>query len=268
MEQTTFSTLELIDRNVDQFGQPIARIKSASQWFIYHFQEKAKIFGAPFLENRVSTIDGFSNISPVAPNLDFMASILGGDKRLGHSVVYWPAECLFYYFDPIDNIYHPTTDEKLGDLMRGYMARCAIEVPKDVNVYHLFTTFRTDRIIKGIVERAKSILRASEDYFSATSPCERVRGIELHERLARVFVERLLKPKPNEVMLVAAAYERFAGLVKQRDMVPIKRSVFKELVTPVIRERFNAGLRNDLVVQGRYQQGWKDLGLNTEVVLE
>ena len=53
-------------------------------------------------------------------------------------------------------------------------------------------------------------LRASEDYFSATSPCERVSGIELHERLARVFVERMLKPNPNEVMLVAAAYERFA----------------------------------------------------------
>ena len=69
-------------------------------------------------------------------------------------------------------------------------------------------------------------------------------------------------------MLIAAAYERFAGLIKQREMVPIKRSVFKELVTPGIRERFNAGLRNDLVVNGRYQQGWKDLALNTEVVLE
>ena len=78
----------------------------------------------------------------------------------------------------------------------------------------------------------------------------------------------MLQPRPNEVMLVAAAYERFAGLIRQRDLVPIKRSVFKELVTPVIRERFNAGLRNDLVVGGRYQQGWKDVGLNTEVELE
>jgi len=268
MEQTIFSQLELTNQTVDQFGQHITKIKSASQWFCFHFPDQAKKYGAPFLENRISTIDGFSSISPIAPNLDFMASILGGDKRLGHSVIYWPRECLFYYLDPIDKLYHPTTEPKLGDLMRGYLARCAIEVPKDVNVYHLFTTFRTDRIIKQIVERAKSILMASEDFFSATSQCERIKGIELHERLARVFVEKLLRPEPNEVMLIAQAYERFAGLVKQREMVPIKRSVFKELMKPLVRERFNAGLRNDLVVEGRYQQGWKDLALNTEVVLE
>jgi len=65
----------------------------------------------------------------------------------------------------------------------------------------------------------------------------------------------LLRPEPNEVMLIAQAYERFAGLAKQREMVPIKRSVFKELMKPLVRERFNAGLRNDLVVEGRYQQG-------------
>lgn len=98
---------------------------------------------------------------PLSPNLDYMASALGGDKRLGHSVVYWPAECQFYYLDLVDNIYHPTSDQKMGNLMRALFARCATEVIKDVNIYHVFTTFRSDAIIKSIVERAKSILRAS-----------------------------------------------------------------------------------------------------------
>src|ERR1022692_2730238 len=119
MEPTTYSTLELIAQNVDQFGEP-TRIRSASHWFNFHFPETAKMYGAPFLENRSTTIDGFSSISPIAPNLDFMASILGGDKSLGHSVIYWGAEAQFYYLDPVNGLYHCTTDLKLGDLMRGY----------------------------------------------------------------------------------------------------------------------------------------------------
>jgi hypothetical protein len=51
-------------------------------------------------------------------------------------------------------------------------------------------------------------------------------------------------------------------------MVPIKRSEFKELMKPLMRDRFNICLRNDLVVDDRYQQGWKDVALNCEVLLE
>lgn len=265
MESTTFNTFQLTTST--DFDRQISNITTASQWFLFHFPDSAK-FGAPFLEKQVSTIDGFSSTSPLYPNLDYMASVLGGDKRLSHSVVYWPAECRFYYFDPIDNIYHPTTDQKMGDLMRGLFARCASEVIKDVNIYHIFTTFRNDTIIKSVVERAKSILMASEDYFSATSPFERVNGIELHERLARAFVEHMLEPRPQQIMLIALAYESFARLIKEKEMLPIKRSQFKELMKPLVRERFNTSLRNDLVVDGRYMQGWKDLALNTDVGLK
>ena len=37
---------------------------------------------------------------------------------------------------------------------------------------------------------------------------------------------------------------------------------------PLVRERFNTSLRNDLVVDGRYMQGWQDSALNSNVVLE
>jgi hypothetical protein len=195
-----------------------------------------------------------------------MASILGGNY-MERAVIYWPAESQFYYFDTQDQIYHPCSESKLGDLMRGYFARAAFDLQKDVNVYHLFTTFRTDPIITAIVERAKSILLASDQFFSETSPHSRVNGIELHERLARVFVEKLLVPRPNEVILVSAAYDRFASIVRERELVPIKRSQFKDLVSPIIRERFGSGLRGDLVVDGRYQRGWKDLALNDGAVL-
>jgi len=268
MEPATFNHLELNISNTDQFGQPLTKIKTASQWFCNLFPSSAKTHGAPFLENRISSVDGFSSSSPLSVNESFMASALGGDRRLGHSVIYWLPESQFYYFDPVDQLYHATTEAKLGDLLRALFARCALELQKDINIFQLFTSFRSDPVIKSIVERAKSILSVSEDFFSATSPRSRVNGIELHERLARVFIEKALSAKSNEILLVGLAYESFAKIVRDKDLAPIKRSVFKEMMKPLVREKFNVCLRNDLVVGDRYSQGWKDLALDGEVVLE
>jgi hypothetical protein len=150
--------------------------------------------------------------------------------------------------------------------MRGYFQRCALEVQKDVNVYQLFTTFCEDKTIEAIVERAKSILRCSDDYFSVNSPCSRVNGIENHEKLARTFCERCIVSSPGSVILAAQVYDRFTALVRERDLAPIKRKQFKDLVSPIIRDKFGIGLRGDLVVDGRYQRGWMDLALNAGVL--
>jgi hypothetical protein len=77
----------------------------------------------------------------------------------------------------------------------------------------------------------------------------------------------MLVAKPSEVVLVAPAYERYIKLAKERDLLPIKRSQFKEMLKPLIRERFNSGLRCDLLVNDRYQVGWKGVGLNMDTAL-
>jgi hypothetical protein len=254
----------LNDANLGKFGEPLTDITTASQWFCAKFPSIAKIRGAPFLENS-SMSEGFTVTNPVAPNFDFFAACLGGES--GHEVIYWGQECMFYYLEPIENCYYPVPDNKLGDLMRGWFVRCAQEMQKEINVYHLFITFRSDQVIKSIVERAKSVLLASEDFFSPTSPYQRKNGIEVHERLARVFVEKCLVANPSELVLVAPAYEKYIKLARERDLAPIKRSQFKEILKPLIRERFNAGLRCDLVVNGRYQVGWKGVGLNLDAAL-
>ena len=250
----------LNNENGGKFGEALTDITTASQWFCAKFPSIAKIRGAPFLENSSISEQGFSVTNPVAPNIDFFAACLGGDD--GKEIIYWGAECMFYYQEPIENCYYPVPDTKLGDLMRGWFLRCAQELQKDINVYHLFVTFRTNQVINQIVERAKSVLLASEEFFSPTSPYQRKNGIEMHERLARVFVEKMLVAKPSEMVLVAPAYEKYIKLAKERDLVPIKRSQFKEMLKPLIRERFDTGLRCDLVVNGRYQVGWKGVGLN------
>jgi hypothetical protein len=82
-----------------------------------------------------------------------------------------------------------------------------------------------------------------------------------------MFVERVLVQRPNEVILISAAYDRFASIVRERDLVPIKRKQFNDLVSPIIRDKFGSGLRGDLVLAGRYQRGWRDLALNGGVLL-
>ena len=260
MRSGTFSKLELVDGNVDRFGEPLTEIKTASHWFIAKFPGLAKVWGAPFLENKTMTVDGFSSSTPIAPNPSFMAAVLGHDDDIANSVIYYPGDSQFYYFEPSDQKYHACTDQKLGELMRGYFLRCALELQREVNVYPLFTTFCQDSIIKTIIERAKTILLCSDDYFSVDSASSRVNGIELHEKLAKQFVQKLVL-KTGNVLLVGLAYEKYAAVVKGCELEPVKRSVFKDIMKPLIRERFEICLRNDLIVDGRYAQGWKDLAL-------
>ena len=137
MEPAIFSQFELTDQNLTRFGEPLTKITTASQWFIAQFPAQARIYGAPFLENRTSTLEGLSTSSPVLPNCSFMASILGQDDAFPNAVIYWAGDGQFYYYDPVDQHYHACPDAKLGDLMRGYFCRCSLAVQREANVYHL-----------------------------------------------------------------------------------------------------------------------------------
>src|ERR1041385_3926472 len=102
--------------------------KSASDWFCQRFPTEARVFGSPFLEQHQPNVYGTTDATPLVPNIDFLAACLGGDERLGHRVVYYTAELQFYFYDPRDQMFHATTDQKLGNLMRGFLARCAADV--------------------------------------------------------------------------------------------------------------------------------------------
>src|SRR5476649_2880939 len=73
-------------------------------WFAQHFPEQTNQFGRSFLEMRESSCDGFSRVNPISINIDFFAAMLGGDSRLGHSVIYFEPELQFYYYEPLENI--------------------------------------------------------------------------------------------------------------------------------------------------------------------
>jgi hypothetical protein len=169
----------------------------------------------------------------------------------------------FYYHDPTDQLYKVTTAEKLQNYLRALILKCAEEMPKDVNVVSLFSTFRSDKVQKQIIQRAESILAADESFFCATSPHKRKQGPELPERLARVFIESMLEKREGSILTVTQAYALFSNLSSQNQLQPIKRTTFRQLMVDLMKDSFGICLRRDIKdEQGKAQEGWKGVGKN------
>ena len=213
------------------------------------------------MEIRDQLPDGQYTITPISINVDFFAAALGGDSRLGHSIIYYEPEMQWYYREPHLQLYKTTTAEKLQNLYRGLLMRAAQELPAENNLVNLCIEFRSDKTAKSVVHRAKSILAADSSFFSATSPHQRIRGgIELTERIALHFVEEMLSSEPGNVLLLADAHDAFCKYLKLQQHEPIKRSDFKAVVEPIIRDQFNVCLRNDLRIDERSGvRGWKNV---------
>lgn len=265
MEHTMAIQLKKYERTFIDIGEFVP--STPSEWFSYKFPEQARIYGCPFLET-VHPHEVFHEyINPVAMNVDFFAAILGGDERLRHKVVYMEEEMQFYFYDHVVDLYRATTPEKLATLLRAMLLRCAEEQLANIDKFNLFYTFRSDKQMKEIVQRAKSILAADSRFFS--SGRIREKGPELLERLARVFVEELLSREPGQVLPLNTAFQVFNEMIKSRNLSPVYRCDFKDLVPPLIKTQFGLGLRNDLFLADHSKQlcGWKDLKIQDAVMI-
>jgi len=230
-----------------------------NSYFQSLFPSHTAQFGPAFLQLR-ETEAGKTRVNPISINLDFFASILS-DSRIGLSVVYFEAEMQFYYNSAFQPVFKPTSSEKLQSLYRGLLMKAAQSFTKDVNILNLFVEFRSDKIAKAVVQRAKSILAADSSFFSPTSPNQRIRGVEMVERVARRFVDEVLSAEPGQILKLGDAYAVFRGLLKERDLPDIKRSDFKAVVVPLIKNQFNVCLRNDLAGAG--VRGWKGVAIQS-----
>jgi hypothetical protein len=251
--------------NFDQ--QPSQPAKTPNEWFCQRYPIPFEKYGSPFLE-LVEPADNFTvQILPLSINIDFFAGVLGGRRDLGHHVIYFEPEMQWYFRDS-DSIYKPTTAEKLGNLYRALMIKCAQDMLPNVHKLNLFHEWRSDHVVKAVVQRAKSILAADQSYFSSTSANQRIRGPELHERLMRVLCETMLQPCAESNLTMTQAYKYFCRLAELRQLGMIKRSQFKATMTNLMKDRFGVGLRRDLPNGlGKQQEAWKGIRLLESVVL-
>lgn len=198
-------------------------------------------------------------VTAVSMNNSFFAAALS-DSQLGHSVVYYEPEQQWFFLDPRDGLYHPTSEAKLMNLVSALLIRAVEEMPVGVDKVNLFVKFREEERLKAIIKQARSILAADSTFFSSTSPNRRVEGPEQHGRLARQFVGRLIKPQPGQLLSIGDCYEGFQGYCRNNGVEPVARKLFKELVVEIIKKEFEVGFRSDLKdTDGRYLRGWKGL---------
>lgn len=236
-----------------------------NEWFGQRYPLAYEKCGSPFLE--LVQLDNFSEqVLSISLNHDFFASVLGG-KDLGQHVIYFEPEMQWYFRDS-DLIYKTTTAEKLMNLYRALLMKCAQDMPAQVHKLNLFHEFRLDKNARLVLQRAKSMLAADQSYFSATSPYQRIRGQELFERLMRVLCETMLEKREGSCLTVTQAYQVFCQLAQQRSLGQMKRSMFKETMRDLVRDEFGLGLRRDVLDSAKKQQvGWKGLKLVEAEVL-
>lgn len=203
-------------------------------------------------------------VTAVSMNCSFFAAALS-DSQLGHSVVFYEPEQQWFYLEPRDGYYHPTSEAKLMTLLSALLIRAAEEMPVGVDRINLFVKFREEDQLKAIVKQARSVLAADSTFFSINSPYRRVEGPEQHGRMARQFVGRLIKPQPGQLLSIGDCYEGFQGYCRNNGVEPVARRLFKELVVEIIKEEFEVGFRSDLKdTDGRYLRGWKGLTVDVD----
>ena len=233
------------------------------QYFQARFSEQIKRWG-PAIFGSETFVNGRPVFIPDSLNDLTLAAVIGGDRSLGHHVVFHPPESQFYYLDyRTDNSYCPTTEDKLGILASHYLIqssqRCHPLAAKAI------LKLRTPQTIKVILTTARTILEADGQFFAGKHGHRRLvdgRYIEPNDEPSyQVFVKMAIVREPSAKLTVGDAFHRYYQFCKENAMQPLTRSDFKELVAEVIREQYDLGIRHNIVGEnGRHTHGW--LGLN------
>lgn len=236
---------------------------TANQWFSARFPEVRERFGAPFFEELTHAPAASSLICPTVLNEDFLAAMLGGEKHLGHRMVYLPGEG-FLFRDPRVNAFVKTSDAKVEILLSNYLLKCAENMPRNVNAKLLFKDHRRPSILSSVVARAKVILEADMNFFTG----KRVQlsnqlgagpaGIPSPER----FVQTAFAQQEGATLVVREAYQEFLRYCEGENWIRMDYTEFKKAARAVVMKKFQLGLRHDIrTPEGHQTHGWKHLRL-------
>jgi hypothetical protein len=241
-------------------------VNDPNGWFASKFPDAAAKYGTAFLETKYQDEELLMRTIPEVLNEDFFAATLGGDRRMGHHVVYYRPENTFYFYDYREDAYYPTTEAKLQMLVSNYLVRCAQDMGSLVDICNLMVEFRKQRILQSVVDKAKALLAADKQFFSKDTGNKRiVRGEILdpsQEPLPKVFVFHALAPEPGAAVTVTDCFQQYRQFCRSKGLNALERAEFKTIVAEVIREEFDLKLRHDVPgLNGKAQEGWKGLNL-------
>jgi len=230
-------------------------------WFASRFPEQTEQYGPAFMEGTWQDEDGLRHFIPAYLNEDFFSAILGGDKRLGHQVVYQAQEECWYFYDYRVDAFCTTTDQKLQLLLSNYLIRCSQACGALVDVSNLVVAFRKPEALAKIIDKAKAVLQADRCFFEGKYGHRRFidgkyidpRDPPAHEQ----FIKHAIVPEPSGTITLTDCYHKYFGYCRQNGTPPPTRVEFQAVVAAAIRSAFNIGLRHDVPgPNGKQANGW------------
>jgi hypothetical protein len=247
--------------------------QTPSKYFNKRYPDISLAYGAAFLEHAYEDGNEFKRVSVVGMNDDFFAGLLGGDKALGHQVVFYVPEQQFYFYDCRFGYFVPTTEEKLMILLSQYLIRCCQEMPHFTDIGNLFITFRSEARLKRIVQKAKSLLSADRSFFEAPNGHKRRCGDRILdpaiEPAHKLFIREAIIAEPERILTTNECFENYTAYCEIQKLEPAERKSFTGLMTEGIKEQFGLGFRKDLKgADGKYHRGWKGLTCQVPVVAD
>lgn len=246
-----------------EFRDPIT---TPSEFFSARYPDISKKFGIPFLETKYSVAGHADRVRPVSMNLDFFAAVLGGDKCLGHDVVYYEAEGQFYYREPVHGWYAPTTGEKLKMVLSQELLRCAEALQRNVDFEMLFVHFRADEHLQKVIAKAKVLNSCGDSFFFGPNARPRMVDGKLQNPNAEPphlrFVEERIAFQEGAILLLRDLISCFEQYCSEKGLPAGHERKLRSDAYQIINKRFGLKLRKDLKnEEGKYANGWVNLAI-------
>ena len=237
-------------------------------WFSSKFPDAKERFGDAFFEETVVGIQGRLVTRPAIINEDFFAALLGGERRLGHRVVYLPGEG-FLYHDPKVDAFANTSDQKVQILLSNYLVKCAGDMGANVESSLLVKDHRRPSVLAAIVNRAKTVLEAHPRFFEGSNAARRyANGRVLQPATVSApedFIHNAFTRAEGGSVIVGEAYQEFLRYCQMGNLTRVEFTEFKRVARELVLEKFQLGLRHDIrTPEGRQTHGWKHVRLLPE----
>lgn len=141
-------------------------LETPGQWLERKFPGLSEKHGAPLRTQ--ANAEGHERVVDI--NEDFFAATLGMEGDPEQPAVFLPKEGRFYRYvnnpdDPNHGTFIEVAEEVLAERISKLLLECARESESGVDVTNLEFSLRTGRKLKGVIEKAKSILMVPDDFF-------------------------------------------------------------------------------------------------------
>ena len=198
-------------------------------------------------------------------NVNFFGAYVGGDKRLGHSVVFYVPEGKFYFLDPAVNVFVPTTEDKIRLGLSLTLQRHAGGLPVN-QAQTILKEYCSPATLDEIIYKAKTLLSVDRGFFEGPHANRRVIvEDEAAKRVAvtvRSFIETQIEADDGGVLTITECFEYLQSYLGHQGTALNGIKGLREVLRDKIREVYGKGLRNDLVLPGeKCAMGWKGLNL-------